>query len=339
MLVAKEFGVSPRRRAPPARVAAPWGVVSVGGGGGSPVGELWLRTRGGGAPAEPGLGSHGGSHESDMDLALLVTDFLEGGSGDSRGSSDSESGISDLAHLADNISMYKQAGDEKENELLSVVHSLLFSIHESELQPFIRGQCTGSCIRHLLVKLLRYAGYDAAVCISKWQGFDKIPGGDHEYIDVITNSHMTGPERLIIDIDFRSHFEIARAVDSYGALLDSLPVVYVGTLPRLKQFLNVMVDAAKWSLKQNSMPLPPWRSLAYLQAKWQSKYERIDLQSEQEFQGTASDHALCVGHLKRIKSSLQSELDSGRLLMMPIQTDMKRRAKFDRRLRRSLLSF
>jgi len=158
---------------------------------------------------------------------------------------------------------------------------------------------------------------------------------------VITNSASTGPERLIIDIDFRSHFEIARAVDSYGALLDSLPVVYVGTLPRLKQFLNVMVDAGKWSLKQNSMPLPPWRSLSYLQAKWQSKYERKNLESEQEFHGAMAPdhHALCIGHLKRLKSSLQSELDTGRLLMMPIQTDTKRRAKFDRRLRRSLLSF
>ncbi|XP_047055579.1 uncharacterized protein LOC124661749 [Lolium rigidum] len=346
MLVAKEFGVSPpgavapRRRAPPARVAAPRGV---GGNGGSPVGDLWLRTRGG--PADQGHGGSlaGSSHDSELDLALLVSDFLEGGSGDSRGSSDSESGLSDLAHLADKISMYKQAGDDQEHEMLSVVQSLLFSIHESELQAFIRGQCTGSCIRHLLVKLLRYAGYDAAVCVSKWQGFDKIPGGDHEYIDVITNSAMTGPERLIIDIDFRSHFEIARAVDSYGALLDSLPVVYVGTLPRLKQFLNVMVDAAKWSLKQNSMPLPPWRSLSYLQAKWQSKYERKDLLNpEQEFHGgimNSDHHTLCVGHLKRLKSSLQSELDTGRLLMMPIQTDTTRRAKFDRRLRRSLLSF
>jgi hypothetical protein len=104
-----------------------------------------------------------------------------------------------------------------------------------------------------------------------------------------------------------------------------------------------MVDAAKWSLKQNSMPLPPWRSLSYLQAKWQSKYERKDLlHPEQEFHGgvTALDHhALCIGHLKRLKSSLQSELDTGRLLMMPIQTDTTRRGKFDRRLRRSLLSF
>jgi hypothetical protein len=106
MLVAKEFGVSPpgavgpRRRAPPARVAA--------GGGGSPVGELWLRTRGAAAAEGHGGSSHGGgssSHESELDLAMLVSDFLEGGSGDSRGSSDGEPGLADLAHLADKISV------------------------------------------------------------------------------------------------------------------------------------------------------------------------------------------------------------------------------------------
>ncbi|KAG8053769.1 hypothetical protein GUJ93_ZPchr0001g32618 [Zizania palustris] len=228
--------------------------------------------------------------------------------------------------------MYKQGGDEKQNELLSMVHSLLFSIHESELLAFKRGQCSGGCIRHLLVKLLRLLGYDAAICVSKWQGFDKIPGGDHEYIDVMINN-----SRLIIEIDFRSHFEIARAVDSYGTLLNSLPVVYVGTLSRLKQFLPVMVDAAKWSLQQNAMPLPPWRSLPYLEAKWHSKYERIDLHTEQDFNSSASDHALCIGHLKRLNSSLQSELDTERLHVMPTKTDMKRRAKFER-WRRSLLS-
>ncbi|KAF7040824.1 hypothetical protein CFC21_050699 [Triticum aestivum] len=345
MLVAKEFGaLSPPGAVAAQRRWAPPSTARVSPRGGSPVGDLWLRTRGGGDG--PG-GSQHGSHESDMDLAMLVSDFLEGGGGgggggDSRGSSDGEpGGLHDLAHLADKISMYKQAGDEKENELLSVVHSLLFSIHETELQDFVRGQCTGSCIRHLLVKLLRYSGYDTAVCVSKWQGFDKIPGGDHEYIDVIIDNDLTGPERLIIDIDFRSHFEIARAVDPYGTLLDSLPVVYVGTLPRLKQFLNVMVDAAKWSLKQNSMPLPPWRSLSYLQMKWHSKYERKGLHSEQqEFQGASPSRALCFGHLKRLKSSLRLELETRRLLMMPVmQAGTKRTAMYERRRRRSLLSF
>jgi hypothetical protein len=38
--------------------------------------------------------------------------------------------------------MYKQARDEKDNELLIVVPLLLFIIHESEFQASIRGQCT-----------------------------------------------------------------------------------------------------------------------------------------------------------------------------------------------------
>ncbi|WRX12824.1 Protein of unknown function PDDEXK-like - like 5 [Theobroma cacao] len=84
-----------------------------------------------------------------------------------------------------------------------------------------------------------------------------IYAGDHDYIDVI-NYNKGG-----------SHFEIARGVDCYDRILNSLPVVYVGSLTRLKQWLQLMVDAAGSSLKQNSMPFPPWRSLAYLQAKWQ----------------------------------------------------------------------
>jgi len=34
---------------------------------------------------------------------MLVTDFLENGAGDSRATSDNESALSDLTHLADNI--------------------------------------------------------------------------------------------------------------------------------------------------------------------------------------------------------------------------------------------
>jgi hypothetical protein len=73
------------------------------------VPDLWLRTAAP-VPASAAAGfasSH--SHDGDCDLAMLVTDFLENGatagSGDSRNSSDSESGLPDLAHLADTISV------------------------------------------------------------------------------------------------------------------------------------------------------------------------------------------------------------------------------------------
>ncbi|KAI5014743.1 hypothetical protein ZWY2020_056133 [Hordeum vulgare] len=53
--------------------------------------------------------SQHGSHESDMDLAMLVSDFLEGGGGgggDSRGSSYGKpGGLHDLGHLVDKISV------------------------------------------------------------------------------------------------------------------------------------------------------------------------------------------------------------------------------------------
>ncbi|KAH1097892.1 hypothetical protein J1N35_014813 [Gossypium stocksii] len=77
-------------------------------------------------------------------------------------------------------------------------------------------------------------------------------------------------ERVIIDIDFRSHFEIAKAVDSYNRILNSLPVIYVRSLTRFKQLLQLMVEAARLSLEQNLLLFPLWRSLAYLQAKWYS---------------------------------------------------------------------
>lgn len=154
--------------------------------------------------------------------------------------------------------------------------------------------------------------------------------GDHEYIDVIFSGNTDAVDRMIIDIDFRSHFEIARAVESYDALLNSLPVVYVGTLPRLKQFLQIMVDAAKYSLKLNSMPLPPWRSLAYLQAKWFSKHVRKETRYKREVGGPGENHRQCADHLQKLKLSLQSEIGQERMLK-PLVNDKKWRVKFERR--------
>ena len=52
------------------------------------------------------VGQIGGfSHESEHDLAVMVSDFVENGSGgnESKYSSDSDSGCSDLGHLADRV--------------------------------------------------------------------------------------------------------------------------------------------------------------------------------------------------------------------------------------------
>ncbi|KAJ4786138.1 DUF506 family protein (DUF506) [Rhynchospora pubera] len=337
MLLAKEFGVPIREMSLPRQRIVKQGVFGLdsrgpGAGSGSernrhiyfaPGADFWARLNG-----SEEMGPF--SHESEHDLALMVSDFLENGSSgtESRCSSDSDNGLSDLAQHADKISLYKRSMDQQETDLLSVVHSLLLSIEECDLHTVKEGYCNFSCVRHSLVKLLKSSGYDASVCVSKWQTLDKVPGGDHEYIDVIFSGNAN--DRVIIDIDFRSHFEIARAVDSYDTLLNSLPVVYVGTLPRLKQFLQVMVDAAKYSLKLNSMPLPPWRSLAYLQAKWYSKHVRKEARYEQEVGGSGENHGQCAGHLRKLKLYVQSEIEKERMLK-PLINDKKWRVKFERR--------
>lgn len=141
--------------------------------------------------------------------------------------------------------------------------------------------------------------------------------GDNEYIDIILSDSEVGQdERLIVDIDFRSHFEIARSVDSYQRIMESLPVVYVGTVARLNQFLQVMVDAAKFSLKQNSMPLPPWRSLNYLRSKWHSPHKRHLGPIDQQGPGMFSPglHGQCAENLKRLQFALQVEQESERFM-------------------------
>lgn len=55
------------------------------------------------------------------------------------------------------------------------------SINDTDLHLVMSGPCNASCIRFSLVKLLRLSGYDAAVCSSKWQGSEKVPGGTPEF--------------------------------------------------------------------------------------------------------------------------------------------------------------
>lgn len=259
----------------------------------------------------------------------------------------------------------RHSTDQSESDLFTTLRSLVLSIGETDLQYLKASPCNCSCIRSLLVKLFRVSGYDAGICIAKWEASGKVPGGkvqhffdrcpimyfyqltwtycillsffspatgDHEYIDIVSYGNGGSCERTIIDIDFRSHFEIARAVESYDAMLNALPMVYIGNISKLKQFLQVMVEAAKSSLKQNSMPFPPWRSLAYLQSKWQSAYERKLNVDDHKVCSSCLDHSQCVEHLKRMKTLLQSETEAERLFK-PIINESTWRVKIDGRRR------
>lgn len=131
-----------------------------------------------------------------------------------------------------------------------------------------------NCLRRKVMKHLRTGGYNAAICKSRWDHVGSFPGGDYEYIDVIFEGTTRKSERIIIDIDFRGQFEIARPSTSYKAVVQVLPTVFVGKADQLFQIVNILSDAVKLSIKKSGMDLPPWRRPEYMRAKWFATYKR-----------------------------------------------------------------
>ncbi|CAN8287240.1 unnamed protein product [Cochlearia groenlandica] len=120
-------------------------------------------------------------------------------------------------------------------------------------------------------------GYDAAMCKTRWEKSPSCPSGEYEYVDV-----MNKGERLIIDIDFKSEFEIARATKTYKSILQTLPYVFVGRAERLDRIIVLMSNAAKESLKKKGLHVPPWRRVEYVKSKWLSTHVRVGDQNSSE---------------------------------------------------------
>ncbi|XP_061339038.1 uncharacterized protein LOC133285773 [Gastrolobium bilobum] len=120
-------------------------------------------------------------------------------------------------------------------------------------------------LRKIVTESLSSLGYDSSICKSKWDKTLSYPAGEYEYIDVVVEG-----ERLIIDIDFRSEFEVARSTGTYKAILQYLPCIFVGKSDRLCQIVAAVSESAKQSLKKKGMHVPPWRKADYMLAKWLS---------------------------------------------------------------------
>ncbi|XP_057801036.1 uncharacterized protein LOC131016358 [Salvia miltiorrhiza] len=132
----------------------------------------------------------------------------------------------------------------------------------------------GFC-RKIVADGLIALGYDAAICKSKWEKSPSFLAGEYEYVDVIIEG-----ERLIIDIDFRSEFAIARPTKSYKLLLQTLPNIFIGKSDRLEKIIGIVSDAVKQSLKKKGMPVPPWRKADYVKSKWLSASTRCGCATE-----------------------------------------------------------
>lgn len=128
----------------------------------------------------------------------------------------------------------------------------------------------------LLAASLRAMGHDAALCLSRWDKSSSHPAGEHAYVDVLlpAGSERGDRERVLVDVDFRSQFEVARPTKAYRAVLQRLPSAFVGKEDRLRLLVAAAADSSRASLKKRGLHLPPWRKPEYMRAKWLSPYER-----------------------------------------------------------------
>lgn len=162
--------------------------------------------------------------------------------------------------------------------------------------------------RKIVVDGLVELGYDASICTSRWDQAASYPSGEYEYVDV-----MTEGDRFLIDIDFRSEFEIARPTKSYKAVLQTLPHVFVGRSDRLQKIVAVATEAAKQSMKKKGMPVPPWRRSGYVNAKWVSPHTRTGGTSVVLHPSSSSNHPQ-LRNLVSGKPPNEAHTDSGELV-------------------------
>eukprot|EP01018_Ginkgo_biloba_P021425 Gb_09444 [translate_table: standard] len=261
-----------------------------------------------------------GSDDSEHDLAAMVHDFIENGS-NSKDISDPakmDNRDSIILKLNDTLQALVSSMSSSERDLLWSIATGLMNVNETDLVcRSAAASCNGACIGNVLVKNLKLAGYNAALCKIKWIHSGRVPGGEYEYIDVILPDRSSATnDRIIIDPDFQSQFEIARPVAQYQATLKLLPTIFIGKPAKLEQILQIMSKAAKCSLKQNSMPFPPWRTLEYMKAKWFSACQRssVDhtLNPRQIMRmPEASGTKRCAEQLVHLKTFLKKETEMG----------------------------
>ncbi|KAJ7252061.1 hypothetical protein O6H91_Y419800 [Diphasiastrum complanatum] len=239
-----------------------------------------------------------GNHDSHLDvntacLAEMVHGFLEdysevGKCGRARcnceidningacvaGDDDEDSTWENLTRNVKDLSAHTT---DLEKEVFSDVTKII-STWRNEAGPFgeaDRDEFTKERQKHFLVTNLLAAGYNAALCKSTWNRAQGLPGGKYVYVDIVLEGENKEEERrLIIDLEFRSEFDIARPTKQYRSILQDLPVIFVGGPERLQRIVNVMCDCVKISVSKSGMSLPPWRKPVYMRAKWFSPYKR-----------------------------------------------------------------
>lgn len=122
--------------------------------------------------------------------------------------------------------------------------------------------------------------------------------GEYEFVEVVMREGEREKEekmmRLIIDIDFRTQFELARPTSEYQELINALPLIFVGSEEKLEKVIAVICSAAKQSLRERGLHIPPWRRASYIRSKWlSSNCKRVSFPDDQKLNDCLNGNIGC----------------------------------------------
>ncbi|XWS54170.1 hypothetical protein CRYUN_Cryun10bG0066600 [Craigia yunnanensis] len=119
----------------------------------------------------------------------------------------------------------------------------------------VAGSCR-NCLQRELSICLQNIGFNCNICKSKWRSSHEIPSGEHTYLEVLDKSTPNkGEVRVVIELNFRAEFEMARANEDYNKLIARLPELLVGKAERLKALIKILCSAAKKCMKEKKNAL------------------------------------------------------------------------------------
>jgi hypothetical protein len=73
---------------------------------------------------------------------------------------------------------------------------------------------------------------------------------------------------VLVDLDFRQHFEVAKPTLRYGKLLECVPDVLVATEDTCHAVLQLLCAEMQQCFACQGQFMPPWRELPSLLSKW-----------------------------------------------------------------------
>jgi len=112
---------------------------------------------------------------------------------------------------------------------------------------------------------LRRCEYDAEVCASRHSARDVLRCPKHVFLKI---KNVGSGSDVVVDLNFRAPFAVARATAHYAALFDVVPATFVGNESTLKCLVNFMADQLRRNFDQGDMPCPPWRERSALLNTW-----------------------------------------------------------------------